>query len=79
MQTLIDVIKTTARISVGALLLCIGIAMALTASKNLSFLPPDASAAYISGRIVGASILPLIFGIVGFKMMTRRNLPSKSA
>jgi hypothetical protein len=78
MQTLVDVIKTTARIAVGSILLCIGIALILSTCKGLSSLPPNAGIAEWSADAT-AFVLSLIFGVVGWKMLTRRSLPAKSA
>jgi hypothetical protein len=72
-----DVIRNAARIFVGSVLLCAGIAFATSACLGM-YLPLNASPAYKSGWIIGAIALPLIFGVVGFRMMTRRGLPPKS-
>jgi hypothetical protein len=74
MSTLFDFLRTAARIFVGSVLLLIGVASALTIQ-----LPPNASPAELQGRIVGSLLFALIFGVVGFKMLTRRNLPRESS
>lgn len=71
-----NIIRTTARILVGSLLLCVGIASALGfARTGLSL---NASAAEVSGEIFAVVILTVVPAVVGFKMLTRRNLPAKS-
>lgn len=79
MRSLMGFIRTTVRILLGAFFLCLGIATATSIASGSYFdLPPNASTAYVSGRVVGALVFMLI-GVVGFKMMTRRSLPRQSA
>jgi len=80
MQSLLGFIRATLRILVGSLMLSVGIAFVLTTCTDWhSTLPPNASPAYVFGWLTGGIVFPLIVGVVGFKMMTRRNLPRKAA
>ena len=72
-------IRSALRILIGSVLLSVGLAVVLTRCRDLhSELPPNADSAYVFGWIVGGIVFPLIIGVVGFKMMTRRSLPRKS-
>jgi hypothetical protein len=70
MRYLIGLVGDALRIVVGFILLCVGLSAALTFD-----LPPNADQAYVQGTIIGTLLWTLIFGGVGFKMMTRKRLP----
>jgi hypothetical protein len=69
MRYVFGLIATAVRIFLGFILLAVGIFCAVTFE-----FPAGADSAYVQGRLIGTLALTLIFGMVGFKMMTRRAL-----
>jgi hypothetical protein len=75
MRSFLNFVATFVRITLGALLVLVAMAL-LTglAQRGISSGPP----AYVAGQLISVLVLPLIFGIVGYKMMTRhRRKPSQ--
>jgi hypothetical protein len=70
MRYLIGFVAATVRVLLGLILLI----AALTCACCFD-LPESASPAYVQGRIIGTAALTLIFGVVGFKMITRHLAP----
>jgi hypothetical protein len=69
MRHIFGLLATGLRIFLGFMLLAVGIFCAVTFE-----FPAGADSAYVQGRLLGTLALTLIFGMVGFKMMTRRSL-----
>jgi hypothetical protein len=69
MRYVFGLLATGIRILLGLILLVVGIYWAVTFE-----FPAGADSAYVQGRLLGTLALTLIFGMVGFKMMTRRSL-----
>jgi hypothetical protein len=70
MRHVLDLVTTAIRITVGFVLRCVGVYSALTIH-----IPANADPAYVQGTIIGTVLWTVIFGFVGFKMMTRKRLP----
>lgn len=74
-----EFVRTTARIFVGSIFLLVALVAALSGLRGGKYdIPHGASTAQASGQVIGTLAFVLIPGIVGFKMITRRNLPAKS-
>jgi hypothetical protein len=70
MRYLLGFVTACIRISVGFILLFVGVTCALCFD-----LPPNASPGIVQARLMGTLMWTLLYGVVGFKMMTRNDFP----
>ena len=70
--TMFAVLRSLARKTIGFILVLVSTAFILGTLWTL----PHGDTAFVTGRLIGACVVPLIFGYVGVKMMFRGDLPA---
>jgi hypothetical protein len=72
MRSVMSFVATATRILLGSIFLCVGIASALKFVRFDS--PPNTSPAEVHAGLI-VTLIGLMFGVLGWKLLTRRRLP----